>query len=468
MMTDHRAPTDVHRLDSSARRVLERVEIDGIELVRFIYVDHGGVTRGKSVARSRLGERIHTGIGHTVAMMAMSMLDELQPVEGMGPVGEVRIAPDTTTFVPLPYAPGAGAMVSDLLDLDGNPWAACPRTFLKDAVSALGTAGYSLVAAFEPEFTLGRRLPDPAGGPDRLVPLDDSLCYATSGFDLAHDYTMRLLHALGSQGIPVEHYYPELGAGQQELSIRHATAVKAADNHVIYRETVRGVAFRMAMWASLAPKPIADQAGNGAHLHLSLWDTTLRQNLFADGHGGLSDLGHHFIGGLLHHMPALIALTCASVNSYRRLSPQMWAGAYSCYGPDNREAAVRICSPMVGNVDASTNLEIKPSDSSANPYLALGAAIHAGLDGIRRKLDPGEPVHVDPATLSDDERARLHCDRLPTTLDEALSALERDEVLMEALGPLRRNAYLAVKRSEAANFAAHDVAYETFHHFRVF
>ncbi len=456
------------RLDSSARRVLERVEVEGIELVRFIYADHGGVIRGKSAARSRLGERIHTGIGHTVAMMAMSMLDQLQPVEGMGPVGEVRIVPDPATFVPLPYAPGAAAMISDLRDLDGNPWAACSRTFLKDAIAALGAAGYSLVAAFEPEFTLGRRLPDPAGGPDRLVPLDDSLCYATSGFDLAHDYAMQLIRAFDTQGIPVEHYYPELGAGQQELSIRHATALKAADNHVIYRETVRGTAFRMAMWASLAPKPIAGQAGNGAHLHVSIWDTTLRQNLFADGQGGLSELGYHFIGGLIHHLPALVALTCGSVNSYRRLAPQTWAGAYACYGPDNREAAIRICSPMAGNVEASTNLEIKPSDSSSNPYLALGAVIHAGLDGIRRKLDPGLPVEVDPATLTDEERARIGCRRLPASLGEALTALEADELLMEALGPLRRDAYLAVKRSEAADFAAHDVAYETFHHFRVF
>lgn len=457
-----------HQLDPAARRVLERVEVDGVELVRFLYADHGGVIRGKAAGRSRLAERLGTGIGHTVAMMAMSILDHLQPVEGMGPVGEVRIVPDPRTFVALPYAPGAAAMVSDLRDLDGGPWAACPRTFLKDAIAALEAEGYAAVAAFEPEFTLGRRLPDPAGGPDRLVPLDDSPCYATSGFDLAHDYTMQLVRALESQGMPIEHYYPELGAGQQELSIRPATALKAADNHVIYRETVRGVAFRMAMWATLAPKPIANQAGNGAHLHVSLWDPALEHNLFADGHGGLSALGRHFIGGVLRHLPALVALTCGSVNSYRRLQPRSWSSAYTCYGMDNREAAVRICSPMSGNIEATTNLEIKPSDSSANPYLSLGAVIHAGLDGIRRELDPGDAVNVDPATLTDEERARLGCARLPASLGEALDALEADELLMEALGPLRRAAYLAVKRSEVADFAAQDVAYETFHHLRVY
>jgi glutamine synthetase len=132
---------------------------------------------------------------------------------------------------------------------------------------------------------------------------------------------------------------------------------------------------------------------------------------------------------------------------------------------DNREAAVRICSVLSGDPSSSVNLELKPSDSSANPYLALGAFIYAGLDGIRSKLDPGEAVNVDPSTLSDAERDRYGARRLPDSLRAALDALEADGLLMEALGPLRRRAYLAVKRSEAADFAAHDAAYECFHHF---
>lgn len=252
-MTDRHSVTKIHQPDPHVRRILERAELEGIELIRFLYADHGGVIRGKAASRSRLAERLGTGIGHTVAMMAMNMLDQLQEVEQLGPVGEVRLVPDPSTFVPLPYAPGAAAMLSDLRLPDGSPWAACPRTFLKDAVAALDDLDYTLVAAFEPEFTLGRRLPDPSGGPDRLVPLDDSLCYAGLGFDTAHDYTIKLVRALETQGLHVEHYHPELGPGQQELSVRHAPALRAADNHVLYRETVRGVALRMAMWASLAP-----------------------------------------------------------------------------------------------------------------------------------------------------------------------------------------------------------------------
>ena len=145
----------------------------------------------------------------------------------------------------------------------------------------------------------------------------------------------------------------------------------------------------------------------------------------------------------------------------------MWASAYTCYGMDNREAAIRICSPLRGDPGSSVNLELKPSDSSANPYLALGAVIHAGLDGIRGKLDPGEPVNVDPVTLSDAERAMAGIDRLPAgPLSASLDALEADEMLMDVLGPLRSTAYLAVKRSEAAHFAhSTDPYYECFRAF---
>jgi glutamine synthetase len=446
-------------------RVLEACERLGLDLVRFLYVDHGGVVRGKATSRARLEERLATGIGLTVAMQAMSMLDELAPVDGLGPVGEVRLVPDTESFVPLPWAPGAGAMVADLVRLDGEPWQACPRAFLKRAVDELASDGYELLAAFEPELTLGRRLPgEAAGDPARLVPLDESLCFSTTGFGLAHDYAIELVRALQAQGLTVEQYYPELGHGQQELSIRHAPALRAADNQVWFRETARGVAWRQGLWASLAPKPVPDQAGNGAHVHASLWADGRNAFWDAGDARGLSEVAYHWIGGLLAHLPGLVALTCGSVNSYRRLVPQTWSSAFTCWGMDNREAAVRVPSRMWGLDEASTNLELKPSDATGNPYLALGAYIHAGLDGLRNKLDPGRPVDVDPAGLSRRTRSRRGIDRLPESLGAALDALEADELLMEALGPLRRTAYLAVKRSEVATFAAHDVAFECAQH----
>ncbi|MGH3296899.1 MAG: glutamine synthetase family protein, partial [Trebonia sp.] len=284
---------------------------------------------------------------------------------------------------------------------------------------------------------------------------------------LAHDYTIDLVDALIQQGLEVEHYYPELGHGQQEVPIRHASALRAADNHVLLRETVRAVAIRHGLWASFAPKPLPVQAGNGAHLHASLWADGA--NAFADpaGRYGLSEVGYHFLAGVLAHLPGLVALTCGTVNSYRRLVPQSWSGAFACYGPDNREAALRICSPIGSH--GSVNLELKPIDSTGNPYLALGAFIYAGLDGIRRSLSPGEPVLVDPAVLDSSERERLSVVGLPSSLGDALDALEADSFLTSVLGPLRSTAYLAVKRSEDEHFRSRDDAeYECRQHWLKF
>jgi glutamine synthetase len=437
--------------------VQQQAQDEHIALTRFLYVDHGGIVRGKAAATARLGMRIESGIGHTRAMMAMSMMDELAPVDGMGPVGEVRLKPDPGTYTALPYAPRAAAMLADQVNPDGSGWDGCARTFLRQAVAELAAEGYELQAAFEPEFSLGHH--DGAS----FTPLDQSLCYSATGFHLAHDYTIDLVDALLKQGLEVEHYYPELGHGQQEVPIRHTTALRAADNHVLLRETVRAVAIRHGLWASFAPKPLPGQAGNGAHLHASLWAGG--GNAFADpaGQYGLSVLGFRFLAGVRAHLPGLVALTCGSVNSYRRLAPHTWSGAFACYGPDNREAALRICSPI--GAAGSVNLELKPIDSTGNPYLALGAFIYAGLDGIRRELDPGEPVLVDPASLSESERARMNVSPLPASLTAALDALEADPLLLSALGPLRSAAYVAVKRSEAAHFAAReDAAYECYQH----
>ena len=434
----------------------------GVRLVRFLYTDNGGITRGKATHVDGLSHRLSDGIGLTVAMQAMNMLDQLQPVEGLGPVGEIRLVPDPQTFTVVPYAPHAAAMTSDMRTLDGAPWAACPRDFLKRQIAACGAAGFSVRAAFECEFTLAVKRADGS-----FAPLDESLCFSTVGMTTAAPVMDEIVAALEAQRIPVEQYYPELGHGQQELSIGHAPALEAADRQVFYRETVRAVAHRHGLVASLAPKPFVDQAGNGAHIHFSLWDVAGRKSRMYDEKDrySVSKLGYHFIAGILEHLPALLALTCPSVNSYRRLQPHFWSSAFTAWGPDNREAAVRVPSTFRSDRAGSTNAELKASDSSSNPYLAMGALLAAGLDGVARKLEPGEPVLVDPAALSESERQKRRIQRYPTTLRGALDQLEADSMLMRALGPTLARAYLAVKRSEAEAFGKESAEFETKHHF---
>jgi glutamine synthetase len=163
-------------------------------------------------------------------------------------------------------------------------------------------------------------------------------------------------------------------------------------------------------------------------------------------------MGLYFIGGVLRHIRGLLALTCGSVNSYSRLLPHFWSSAYNAWGFDNREGAIRVPSTFWERDEESINLELKSADHSGNPYLALGGLIAAGLDGIENKIDPGEPQEVDPGDLSEAERKRLDIRRLPESLNEALDELERDPVLIGALGSKHATAYLAVKRSEVAFF----------------
>jgi glutamine synthetase len=406
-----------------------------------------------------LERRLESGIGLTVAMQAMNGLDQLQPVEGLGPVGEIRLIPDLTTFRILPYAPQTGAVVTDHVDLDGEAAAVCQRSFLKRMEGRLAERGLVLRAAFESEFSLAT----PEDG--QFVPVDSGLCFSTIAMTASQDYANELAAALEAQEIVLEQYYAELGHGQQEISIRHRPALQAADEQLLVRETIRGVAAGQGLVASLAPKPWPDNAGNGAHVHFSLWEGN--RNSFYDGSAPdlLSGEARSFIAGLLEHLPGLCGLTAPSFNSYHRIVPQHWAGAFLCWGHDNREAPVRVASVFGGLEEASTNAELKACDASCNPYLALGGLIAAGLDGLERGLEPPEPVEVDPATIAEGERAARGIMELPATQAEALDALAADPVLTAALGPDLAEPYLAVRRSEWAAYSAGDAAFEQQGHF---
>ena len=442
-------------------QVIAAAHSAGVRLIRFLYCDNGCVIRGKAAHIDNLAGRMASGIGLTVAMQAMNMLDQLQAVEGMGPVGEIRLVPDPGSFVVLPYAPNSAAMMCDMLTLERQPWGACQRTFLKRMIGRAVDHGLTIQAAFENEFSLLE--PDGAGS---LRPIDTGLCFSTVSMTAAAGVINEMVAAFEAQAIPIDAYYPELGHGQHELPIRHAPALRAADNQIWFRETVRNVARAHGLVASLAPKPIPDQAGNSSHIHWSVWNASGSSNLLydADQPYQLSRLGRHFAAGVLAHAPALLALTAPSYNSYRRLQPHFWSSAYTAWGPDNREAAVRVVSGMWGQEAESVNLEFKASDPSNNPYLALGGLIAAGLDGIERELELPEVTMVDPGNLSEEERAARGIRRYPTSQAEALDTLKNDALLMEALGPELSRSYLAVKRSEYDAFAAEEIDFALQHH----
>src|SRR5438552_17245791 len=277
-------------------------------------------------------------------MQAMNGLDQLQPVDGMGPVGEVRLVPDPDTFRVLPYAPRTGAMLVDHVTLDGASAPVCQRSFLKRMEDRLAERNMRLEVAFENEFSLATRIDG------QFVPIDSGLCFSTISATAAQDYLDELVEALDAQGIVLEQYYSELGHGQHEISTGHAPALRAADEQILVRETIRGVAARRGLFASLAPKPWPENAGNGGHIHFSLWDDGAARNRFHDAAAAdrLSGEARSFIAGVLEHLPGLCGLTAPSFNSYHRIVPQYWAGAFACWGHYNREAPLRVPSVFWG------------------------------------------------------------------------------------------------------------------------
>jgi glutamine synthetase len=446
------------------REVLAAARRSGVKLIRFEYCDVSGVARAKAIHVSQLGHKMVEGVGLTRAQMSINMLEQMVHVEGMEPVGEIRLVPDPGTFTVLPWSAGSASMLCDQLGHDRQSWGACPRSYLKEVIDRAAALGITVQAAIENEYYLAR---DEDG---RFVPFDTpghSPVYSPIGHDLGDRVMIDTVDALEAQGMCVEQAINEYGPGQREISVRYADALRAADQQMKFRDTVRGVAWQHGLVASFAPKPYPDQIGSGAHVHFSLWDNADDRNLLYDPGTDrfLSRLGRQFIAGVAEHLPALVALTAPSFNSYRRLQPSAWASATTAWGFDNKEAALRVASPFYRREEQSYNIEFKSSDASANPYLALGALIACGLDGVARELDPGEPAEHDPVRMTPGELERAKVRPLPATMAAALDELEKDEFLTGSMGDLLARCYLAVRRSEEQTFTERDTDFETRQHF---
>jgi glutamine synthetase len=406
--------------------------------VRFMFVDHAGIPKTKAVHRDGFERRARAGVGLAKGVLALDPSGMLHPESGLSPVGECRLVPDLSTLVPLPFARSQATVACDMMEPDATtPWDGCPRSALKRVLGRLGERGYRSLASYEAEFYVW--------GPEG--PLDRTPYAASFALTTAADFVAELAETLEEMGVRPEQCHAEVGHGNLEISVGEAEALAAADRRVQVLEAIRGVAHRMGLETTMAPKPYLEGAGYGHHLHMSLYENGAP--VLFDPSGALSGPGSGFVAGLLEHLPAVMAFTAASPNSYQRLAPGMWSSVYAAYGLDNREAAVRIASPVAGAESATANVELKPMDVTANPYLALAAVLAAGMDGMDRNLDPGEPASVDPATLSDEERASKGIYPLPASLDEALDALERDRVLIEALGEPLVRTHLAVGRAQA-------------------
>ncbi|MEY7849584.1 gamma-glutamylputrescine synthetase [Natrarchaeobius sp. A-rgal3] len=422
--------------------VVTRCTEGDIELVRLLYVGNDGVPRGYVVDAENVESTFVDGMNLTKGMQSFNALDHLSPSGPFGAVGSVRLIPDPTTFRELPYADRSAVMLCTMETIEGEVWEADPRSALLEFLETIDAVPS---AAFESEFYLIEHTED------GLEPLEESVCFSPNGMQTMNEFVLDLKGALESQGMEFVTYYPEYGPGQQEFVVKHDEGVRAADNHVLFKQTVKGVASNRGYRATFVPKPFEDAAGSGCHIHLSLWDDGANQFYDPDADDQsypLSETARQFIGGLLEHAPALMALTAPTTLSYKRLRPHTWASAYTCWGIDNREAMVRVPFTGVEDPEAATRFEFKPADNTANPYLALLGLLAAGYDGIERELDPGEPLDTNPEALDEEERSERDIERLPETFGEALAALEENEVLADALGASLFESYVDVKRSQ--------------------
>jgi glutamine synthetase len=232
--------------------------------------------------------------------------------------------------------------------------------------------------------------------------------------------------------------------------------VGAADTAVLVRETIRAVSTGQGLRASFAPKVLAGKVGNGGHVHLSLWRDGVNAMTGGDRRYGTTAAGESFAAGILTHLPALLAVGAPSVASYLRLVPSHWAGAFVCWGLENREAALRFITGVVGDRPQAANFEVKSFDAAANPYLALAALIAAGRDGLGVAATLPEPVDVDPASLDPADRAARGIPPVPASLAEALAAFESDKVLRDAFGEELADTLAVIRRGEIDLFDGAD------------
>jgi glutamine synthetase len=442
----------------------EAIARDGIEFLFAMFVDLHGKPCAKLIPVSALDSFLAEGAGfagYAAGPMGQSPADP-----------DLAAMPDLSSYTPLPWQPGLAVLQCDPY-VDGSPWPYAPRVILRRALDRLAADGMVFNVGAEPEYFLVRRRPD--GGIEVADPLDNGElpCYDAKGLTRVYEHLTQVsrgVNALGWANYANDH---EDGNGQFEQNFRYADALVTADRLVIFRYAVHMLAQRAGMTATFMPKPFAGRTGSGMHVHASLWSTA-GEELFLepdDPHGlGLSRQAYAFLAGVLDHAPGLAAITCPTVNSYKRIgaptprSGATWAPAFISYGGNNRTQMIRVPAPG--------RMEVRAVDGSANPYLAFTAILAAGLDGLARGADPGEPNRDNLFALPPAEIAARGIRTLPPTLYHATDALLADPVLVAGLGEVPDGTYAeyfaGVKRDEFFEYHAQVTPWEVDHYLTLF
>lgn len=436
----------------------------GVRYLLSSFVDMHGVPKGKMVP-----------IDHLAQMMSGSELYTGAALDGVPQdVSDEEVAshPDPESCIVLPWRPEVAWFASDLY-CEGQPFPACSRNILKRQTARLAERGWKMNLGMEAEFFVLRDDPD---APNGYAPLSRRQHLDKPAYDavrLLHnmDWAGAMVDAMNRLGWGVYSFDHEDGIGQFEIDFDYADAVTMADRYVFLRMMAHEIAAQHGGFASFMPKPFADRAGSGAHYNMSIATVDGGENLFQDSDDPrgckMSKLGYSFIAGVLNHIPAIMAVVAPSVNSYKRLVKQgsmsgvTWAPIYRCYGNNNRTNSLRI--PLAGG-----RVELRPADSSCNPYLGAAMVLAAGLEGIEQALDPGEPKRENMYEKTDAELEALGVGFLPKTLGEAIEAFRADPLSRAVFGDAMFQSWLTYKEDEWISYLNHVSDWEVARYLKMF
>ncbi|MGI9862304.1 type I glutamate--ammonia ligase [Moorella naiadis] len=411
-------------MDDKEKRaaVLQRAEEWGVKFVRLQFTDIFGVLKNVAIPVDQLPKALNNEL-----MFDGSSIEGFVRIEE----SDMYLRPDPDTFVVFPWRPHEGSvarLICDVYNPDGTPFAGCPRCTLKRVMAEAAAMGFTMNAGPEAEFFLFHT---DADGRPTLETQDRAGYFDLTPVDLGEDARRDMVLTLEQMGFEIEASHHEVAPGQHEIDFKYAEALTTADRIATFKFVVRTIAQRHGLHATFMPKPIFGINGSGMHANLSL--SKDGKNAFDDPSGelGLSKVAYNFIAGVMTHARAMTAVTNPTINSYKRLVPGYEAPVYIAWSPRNRSPLIRVPAKR----GASTRIEVRHPDPSCNPYLALAVLLQAGLDGIRKGLTPPPPTDKNIFAMAPAELEAEGIGILPGSLEEAISALEQDEVIRAALGP---------------------------------
>jgi glutamine synthetase len=385
-------------------------------------------------------------------------------VESLARVTEadMLLKPDPSSFQILPWSTdaqgshGTARMFADVLNPNGEPAPADPRYVLKRTLGKAAKEGLTFYTHPEIEFYLFTGDSVRHGAP---VPVDNGGYFDHVARSPSNDFRRTAITMLESMGISVEFSHHEGGPGQNEIDLRYADALTTADSIMTFRTVIKEVALQQGIYASFMPKPFSEHPGSAMHTHMSLFEGDQNAFFEAGADYQLSATGRHFMAGLLEHAREISLVTNQNVNSFKRLCGGGEAPSFICWGHNNRSALVRV--PMYKPRKAqSVRLEYRAMDSVANPYLAFSVLLAAGMKGIEHKYELAPRAEDDVWSLNDRERSALGIKPLPTSLDQAISAMEKSELVADTLGEQVFDFVLRNKREEWASYRAQITPFE--------